>query len=144
MSSNNPYQAPTTVPENQKRKPKQGYGGIGRLAYFLMSLGVAVVQGTGMFVGEENHIQGLALAAVVLGLIANLALATLRIKNLGYRGLWVLGLFVPVLNILVQAWCVAAPEGYADHKTLDTAGKIIVGIFLGLIALVVLAVVLGV
>ena len=49
-------------------------------------------------------------------------------------------MFVPLLNIIVAVRCVAAPEGYADHKTLDTTGKIIVGIVIALIALLILAV----
>ena len=63
-----------------------------------------------------------------------------QIEKLRYRGLWVLGMFVPLLNIIVAVRCVAAPEGYADHKTLDTTGKIIVGIVIALIALLILAV----
>jgi len=143
VSSENPYQAPTTVPQMSDQwqgKQSKGYGGIGRLTYFLSSVGVVVVDTIVEITAEQNGWGEIVLAAAIIGLIANFALATSRLKNLGYRGLWVLGMFVPLLNIIVAVRCVAAPEGYADHKTLDTAGKIIVGIVIALIALLILAV----
>lgn len=66
-----------------------------------------------------------------------------RLQNLGYSGWWVLGMLVPVLNIAVGVKCFAAPEGYADHKTLDTAGKVIIGSFLAMIVLTVVVLTLG-
>ena len=52
-------------------------------------------------------------------------------------------MIVPIVNILVGVRYIACPEGYADHQTLDTAGKVIVGLFFAMIALVVLIVVLS-
>ena len=140
MSSNNPYQSPATVSKkhNQQKQP-EGYGGIGRLAYFLISIAVGVASAGVEFFAEANSIGGLEFATLAVGFISNITLAGLRLKNMGYRGMWVLGLFVPLLNILVSVRCVAAPEGYADHKTFDTAGKTIIGILLGLFVLFVLA-----
>jgi len=62
-----------------------------------------------------------------------------RLQNQGYSGWWVLGLIVPILNIAVSVKCIAAPEGYADHKTLDTSGKVVVGLLLAAIVLTVAA-----
>lgn len=51
---------------------------------------------------------------------------------------------VPLLNIFVGIRCIAYPEGYEDHKTLDTPAKVIIGIFVGLLVLVILVAVLAV
>lgn len=83
----------------------------------------------------------LLLALATLGVMIYLIVQ--RLKNLGYGGLWVLGIFVPILNLIVLVRCLAGPEGYADHKTLDTAGKVIVGLILGLFVLVIGLVALG-
>ena len=66
-----------------------------------------------------------------------------RLQNQGHSGWWVLGLIVPILNIAVSVKCIAAPEGYADHKTLDTSGKIVVGLLLAAIVLTVAAIALA-
>jgi uncharacterized membrane protein YhaH (DUF805 family) len=83
------------------------------------------------------------LICTLVGLVATVVLGVQRLKNLGYSGLWVLGLIVPLLNILVALRCLAAPEGYADHKTLDTPGKVIVGLILGLFVILIAFVVLA-
>ena len=146
VPSNNPYQSPTFVaktPDQWKGKLPEGYGGIGRTAYFLISISVGVVNGIVDSAAAQNNIEVVNLACLIISLVATVTLAALRLKNLGYRGLWAVGLFVPILNILVTVRCIAAPEGYADHKTLDTPGKVIVGIVLGLFALIVVAVLLA-
>jgi len=66
-----------------------------------------------------------------------------RLQNQGHSGWWVLGLIVPILNIAVSVKCIAAPEGYADHKTMDTSGKVVVGLLLAAIVLTVAALVLA-
>jgi hypothetical protein len=63
--------------------------------------------------------------------------AVQRLINVGLSKWWVPGLIVPLLNIWVAIQCIAAPEGYAQHKTLDTAGKVIIGLFPGAIVLVI-------
>jgi uncharacterized protein (DUF983 family) len=62
---------------------------------------------------------------------------------MGYSSWWCLGAFVPILNILIYFRCMACPEGYAYHKTLDTPAKIIAGIILSLMALGVVVIVLA-
>jgi uncharacterized membrane protein YhaH (DUF805 family) len=66
-----------------------------------------------------------------LSFVAGIVILVLRFKNLGYSGWWVLGLIVPILNLVVAIRLIAAPEGYAVHKTLDTPGKVIVGLAIG-------------
>jgi len=51
---------------------------------------------------------------------------------------------VPILNIVVGIRLIAAPEGYAVHKTLDTPGKVIVGLLIGALLLFVAFVVFAI
>ena len=139
MSDHNPFAAPSINTEHAF--DVREYGGITRGPYFGYSILAGIV---------NNLLQAGALAAGLGSLVFVLALAglgvalylgVLRLKNMGYSGWWTLGFFVPFLNILVAVRCLAAPEGYADHKTLDSTGKIIIGLFLGVVLLVILAVV---
>ena len=52
-------------------------------------------------------------------------------------------MFVPILNILVGVRALCCPEGYAHHKTLDTPAKVLIGIFIGLLVLVVLGTIIS-
>ena len=61
-----------------------------------------------------------------------------RMVNTGYSPWWCVAIIVPILNILVVIRCIACPEGYADHRTLDTAGKVIVGLFFAMFALLII------
>ena len=67
-------------------KQSKGYGGIGRLTYFLSSVGVVVVDTIVEITAEQNGWGEIVLAAAIIGLIANFALATSRLKNLGTAG----------------------------------------------------------
>jgi hypothetical protein len=51
-------------------------------------------------------------------------------------GWWSLLLFVPIINILIHIRCLAFPEGYEDHKRLDLAARVILGLILGAIGIV--------
>ena len=59
----------------------------------------------------------------------------LRFRNQGSSGLWALGMFVPILNIYTGLRAMAFPEGYADHRTLDTPAKILIGVWLAFFVL---------
>jgi uncharacterized membrane protein YhaH (DUF805 family) len=142
MSSSNPYAAPD-LPSDFERQVREEYGGLRRLPYFLISFGVGIVNNLIQFFALQQGVAILALICTLVGLVATVVLGVQRLKNLGYSGLWVLGLIVPLLNILVALRCLAAPEGYADHKTLDTPGKVIVGLILGLFVILIAFVVLA-
>jgi uncharacterized membrane protein YhaH (DUF805 family) len=86
---------------------------------------------------------GLVLVVSLGSAIFGIWIVVQRLINVGLSGWWVLGLLVPILNIWVAVQCVAAPEGYAQHKTLDTAGKVIIGLFLGSIVLIILMAILA-
>jgi uncharacterized membrane protein YhaH (DUF805 family) len=156
MSEYNPFSAPPPFDDPAFDDPasevaaQRVYGGIGRLAYFGLSILIGIASNvlTSIIVGlstpGQSQSVGLVAVAVVglLNLTASVTVIVLRLKNLGMNGFWVLGLIVPILNLVIAVRLVAAPEGYADHKTLDTPGKWIVGIFIGLfvLALVIVAI----
>ncbi len=143
MSSDNPFAAPS-MENDWARENVRGkeYGGIRRLPYFGISFGVGIVNSILQAVADAAGAPAVVLIFVLLGLVVSIVLIVQRLKNLGYSGWWTLGIIVPFLNILIALRCLAAPEGYADHKTLDTPGKVICGIFLGLIVLLLLIVVM--
>ncbi|MEI7699174.1 MAG: hypothetical protein WCK86_05220 [Planctomycetia bacterium] len=149
MSEYNPFSAPPAFDDPASEIAAQRvYGGIGRLAYFGLSILIGIVSNvvTSVVLSLVTPDQTPALIAVVvvavLNLTASVTVIVLRLKNLGMNGFWVLGLIVPILNLVIAVRLIAAPEGYADHKTLDTPGKWIVGIFIGLfvLALVIVAI----
>lgn len=149
MSEYNPFSAPPAFDDPASEIAAQRvYGGIGRLAYFGLSILIGIVSNVATSVVSSlvTPDQTPALIAVVvvalLNLTASVTVIVLRLKNLGMNGFWVLGLIVPILNLVIAVRLIAAPEGYADHKTLDTPGKWIVGIFIGLfvLALVIVAI----
>ena len=121
----------------------RSYGGIGRLQYFGYSFGIGIVNNILQAIAAAADAPIVILILAVLGLVASIVLIVQRLKNMGYSGWWAIGIIVPILNILVGLRCLAAPEGYADHKTLDTSGKVIIGVILGLFALVILIVVIA-
>lgn len=107
------------------------YEGIRRLPYFGYSMGVQVLFYLGLFlVGESGS---LFLMAALVG--TSMWLVVMRLKNTGWSGWWALGMFVPLLNFYVGLRALAFPEGYSDHKTLDTPAKILIGLFVGFIVL---------
>jgi uncharacterized membrane protein YhaH (DUF805 family) len=139
----NPYQSPLddtlAVPLDE---PLRDYGGIGRLAYVGYSFLVGVVA-NGLAVAAAGTEAGPAILGIaVIGLIAmSLYVVVQRLKNMGYSAWWSLLIFVPLANILVGLRCLICPQGYADTKKLDTAGKVVTGIVVVLFLLFVLALV---
>ena len=146
-NDSNPYAATTTLETLAPPSQYGSYGGIGRMAYFGYSfLAVLIYNGIVAAVGAAgNGAPGGGLVAVIgiallVYLAALLYIVAQRMINCGYSPWWCVGTLVPLLNILVGFRCIACPEGYADHRTLDTAGKIWVGLFVALILLVVVAI----
>jgi len=135
MSDVNPFQAPAVTEVAGDYVPSRDYGGIRRLQYFGFSFAFGIANNIVQMLLMNAGVQAAVIASGVVGFAVGMYLAVLRLKNLGYSGWWALGMLVPFLNILVALRCIACPEGYADHKTLDTAAKVILGIFLGLFVL---------
>lgn len=138
----NPYQVSfgsTQAPSPHSVGPKE-YGGIGRLVYIGGLIGLNIVLGL-MGVGVVFLLGPESLAAVIVlvrigGFVLSLALMAQRLINIGTNPWWVLGMLVPILNLLIGVRALICPEGYADHKTLDTPAKIIVGILLAFIGVI--------
>lgn len=143
MSEYNPFAAPASTGYATENLQGRTYGGIGRLAYFGYSFLINIISGVLQAAMVAGEMGGLVLIVAVVGMVFGIWIAVQRLINVGLSGWWVLGLIVPILNIWVAVQCIAAPEGYAQHKTLDTAGKVIIGLFLGAVVLVIAVVVLG-
>ena len=114
------------------------YPGLRRLPYFLYSVGLNIafsaIIATVAFVAESAV--GMTNLVLIGPLIAvSVYLIVQRLRNLGASGWWAIGMFVPLLNIWVGIKTTAFPEGYDDHKTLDTAAKVIIGLLVGAMVL---------
>ncbi len=141
MGEVNPFEAPMETGSMRDDFPTGEYGGIGRAAYFGGSFLVGFIANIIQLVSVQAGSPEIGVGVALLALPVHIYIAYQRLKNLGYSGWWLLVFIVPILNLLVALRCLAAPEGYADHKTLDSTGKIIMWIFIGFIALIVAAVV---
>lgn len=148
----NPYEAPT-IPSSEERFSYEtsSYGGIGRLAYFLLSIalsvaleggkaamGVSAFTAEGAQAAQQNSTLLLGFGAV--SIIVSFFLMFSRFKNIGMSRWWTLGLLVPILNLFVSIWLVSRQEGWVETRQLDTAGKIIAWICWGLVILSIIAV----
>jgi hypothetical protein len=148
----NPYEAPTIPsPEEYYSYETASYGGIGRLAYFLISImaSIAIVggkfaMGVSDFAKDSPAVQDappIVLGLGILSIFISFYLMFARFKNIGMSRWWTLGLIVPILNIFVSIWLVSRQEGWIETQRLDTAGKVIAWLCWGLIILTIIAVV---
>jgi uncharacterized membrane protein YhaH (DUF805 family) len=154
MNQYNPFEVAASVDVATEPAGARVYGGVRRLPYFGYLFGgyviLALLQfGLGLLAALTG---GMALGAIPMWVfilpgavyqILAIWVTAKRLQNQGHSGWWVLGLIVPILNIAVSVKCIAAPEGYADHKTLDTSGKVVVGLLLAAIVLTVAAIALA-
>lgn len=145
MSEYNPFEAPTSFGDiASENHPPRHYGGIRRLPYFgygfLLNIAINIVQA----VAGAAEVPVVALLMIPISLGGAIALAWQRCKNIGMNPWWSLGLLVPLLNIFVGIRCIAYPEGYEDHKTLDTPAKVMIGIFVAALVVIILVAVLAV
>jgi uncharacterized membrane protein YhaH (DUF805 family) len=112
-------------------------GGFNRLQYFLFSMGIGIVNMmlTMMFADTP----AVAMISIVDAIGVSIYIIVMRLKNVGASPWWTLGFIVPLLNIYVGLMCLAFPEGYQTHKQLDGPAKIIIGLFLGVFVLGIVA-----
>ncbi|MFM7058499.1 MAG: DUF805 domain-containing protein [Planctomycetota bacterium] len=147
MNQQNPFSVPSTFGEVAVEPiTQQVFGGIGRLAYFgysFLNSFLSQVLTVAVVAALPTDAAPVAFIIPLLSIAAGIAIVLLRLKNLGYSGWWLLGLIVPILNLVVGIRLIAAPEGYAVHKTLDGPGKVIVGLVIGAFLLLVAVVVLA-
>ena len=112
------------------------YGGIGRLAFFLSFLGVALLIGViEVSVARSGRPAGIP----IYGFVSLLPFTAIiyRLKNIGQSPWWSLLCFVPLVNLVVVLPCFVLPRGYEDTKVLDTVGKLISLVFFGVAVLLV-------
>ena len=140
-----PYEAPSTSLEDDDAyglNQANGYGGIGRLAYFLISILVGVItQGVTMALGGEQIEPNISYMILAGSVIFSMFLAFARLKNIGMSRWWYLANFVPILNIFISVWIMSRQEGWVETRQLDTAGKVIAWIMWTIFILAILAVV---
>lgn len=111
----------------------EDYDGIGRARYFLSSMAVGIANMVATPMLAESTVLVLLVFGAVIALSIYLVLQ--RLKNIGMSGWWAVGMLVPLLNFYVGVACVAFPPGYQSHKIMDTAGKILIGLFVGMLVL---------
>ncbi|MEO9593075.1 hypothetical protein [Rhodopirellula bahusiensis] len=139
MNEQNPYQTTIEIAEDSYATGGMRYGGIGRLAFALGYFGITAVQWILAEVAYSVSNAGMVSVEIPLALIAGvatIALSWYRMINQGSSGFWAFATIIPLINLFVFLRCMVCPEGYADTKTLDTAGKVI--------GLVLFAMVLGI
>ena len=129
--ANNPYAAPSA--DISEPAIHRSYSGLRRLPFFGCSVGLTVLYMVGLMLGGQEPT--IALISVGLVLVGSIYLYVLRFRNQDSSGLWALGMFVPILNIYTGLRAMAFPEGYADHRTLDTPAKILIGVWLAFFVL---------
>lgn len=138
MNEQNPYQTTIEISEDSYAAGGMRYGGIGRLAFALGYFGITVMQWILAAVAYSVTEAGVVAVDVPLALIAGvatIALSWYRMINQGSSGFWGTATIIPLVNLLVFLRCMVYPEGYADTKTLDTAGKVI-GLVLFIVLLI--------
>jgi uncharacterized membrane protein YhaH (DUF805 family) len=130
-----------------------GYTGYGRLRYFLtimlMTIVSYAVAFAVLFVILSNTKSSGSGSMLVSGLVmvilmcvfgfASLYIGVQRVRNLGMSGWAILWTFVPIMNLWIGWRMMACPEGYEDHRTLDTAAKVITGVWIGFLVLAVVS-----
>lgn len=120
----NPYAVPSTS-ETLSENPDEefyGYGGMSRGPYWGWNFGLNFV----------SLIPILGFIALIAG---SVYIVRERCRNLGYSLWYGWALFIPFYNILVSFRFACCPEGYADHKTLDKTGKILLAVLITLMVL---------
>lgn len=128
MNELNPYQTTLEIAEDSMTTGRLNYGGIGRLVFVLGYFGITAMQWILAEVAYSFADAGVIAVDVPLALIAGvatIALSWYRMINQGSSGFWAFATIIPLVNLFVFLRCMVCPEGYADTKTLDTAGKVI-------------------
>lgn len=140
----NPYSAPQAFDQNLS--PVTGarhYGGIRRLPYLGIAFGLGITQIVVLTAMANNEsLQALVLVALLFFVAISFIPVYYRLQNIGMNPWWCLLMLVPIANLVVGIRCLICQEGYEDTKKLDTAGKIVTFIILGLFLIVIVAVIL--
>lgn len=115
------------------------YPGIARLQYFAYLVVINIVYFAGIGAGAVMDSVAIPLTVVSGSLIASIWLLVKRLQNTGWSGWLAVLVIVPFVNIYVGIRALAFPAGYADHGELDGPAKVIIGLFVGLFLLGIVA-----
>ncbi len=137
----NPYSPPQTsshISADSAIRTSRHYGGIRRLPYLGIVIGLAIVQNVLIVAIGASDLTGAAtLMLALFFMVVSFIPVYYRFKNIGMNPWWCLLMLVPIANLLVVIRCLVFQEGYVDTKKLDTAGRVVTYIVLGFFALVV-------
>lgn len=102
------------------------YGGIGRLSFAIVLLGVSLLVFFSASKLESSDFSvGFPLRMwIFLGILLVVG-ALPRTRNIGMHPAKSLLIFVPIANLILLIRCLAYQEGYEDTRRLDRAGKVI-------------------
>jgi ABC-type transport system involved in cytochrome c biogenesis permease subunit len=139
MQTDNPYAPPAANITTEELIQERTYPGIGRLAFFLLYCGAYALLFFGVSVTAAYTASDLSLVILAAWIAIVITIAALRYRNIGSSGWMSLLILVPIISIGVFIYLLAYPKGYADHKRLDTAGKVIIILLVALILLGVIA-----
>jgi uncharacterized membrane protein YhaH (DUF805 family) len=139
----NPYSAPlaTTFDEHGAQLMPKHYGGIRRLPYLGIIIGLAILRAIVVVGGGTDDPSDAGTLIVFLLMVVAFMPVYYRLKNIGMNPWWCLLMVVPIANLIVAFRCLAFQEGYVDTKKLDTAGTVTTFIVVGLFVLLVIAVI---
>ena len=159
----NPYSPPvSSFAEDATKAMPQFYGGIRRLPYLGIMIGLAIVQNVLLAAVSPDNSTGAGtqmagrfvqffvplfpidstIAGMLVGLLSrvvSLIPVFYRLKNIGMNPWGCLLMLVGLVNLLVAIRCLVLQEGYVDTKKHDTAAKVITCIGVGLIILLIVA-----
>lgn len=124
----------STADPIQQDEQEKNYGGIHRTGYFFGMLGLTVIGN--ILIVASLDVPAIIYFIQIIAIALSFVLVVNRLHNIGMNGWWSLLILVPLANLFIGVKCVMCPEGYQDTKKLDTAGKIIAGIFIGLAVVV--------
>jgi uncharacterized membrane protein YhaH (DUF805 family) len=108
------------------------YGGIGRLGYWLGCFAMLAIYVVFRLADRGAGELGFA---IVINFVLSFVLVVSRLRNIGMSSWWALLLLVPCAGIFVGVPCAICPEGYQDTKKLDTAGRVLAGIFIAFLVI---------
>ena len=109
----NPYAAPSTSDSLGVGDDGEviEYGGMRRGAYWGWNIGL-------------NFLALIPILGIFAMIAGTVYIIRERLKNLGYNLWYGWTILIPIYNIVIGLRLGFAPEGYADHKTLDKPAKI--------------------
>lgn len=144
----NPYAAPAANHDVSPgfERPLE-YPGIGRLAYFglqfALTIGIyailfLVILGAGSADSAESGLAGFVIV-ILLAAAGFIYIGVKRVQNIGMSGWAILWSLVPIISIWISWRMFACPAGYEQHRQLDTAGKVLTWLLIGLFVLGIVA-----